>query len=888
MKIRNKLLIGFFAIGLSPLLIYGGYSLSNTYKTVITDSEALLAQMNSSRARELNSFIDEISVKLKLVAASDEYIEAFKGFNSSWAHVPLDNMPGKKQVLLNYYTMQFAGMYEEKSGNKYTDAQKMIESLSPEAVSNQYYYIAANKNKIGEKNLLDMAERGSDFDRQHKKFHSEARHLVDLNGYYDFFFIDTKGNIIYSYYKETDFATNLKNGFYKESNLATLFKKLSSQIDSENNSVLFSDIQSYFASYEAPAAFAMTKIKEQGKTIGYIAIQIPVPLIDKILTNDGKFSEAGYGETGESVLVSLDDHKLRSNTRDAMKGIEKVSAEMQSMKLTEQQIHYMKKQGTAALVFRLDNEFTKRISDQKKAVGIFDDYMGDESYGRGEVFMFGEHKYALISRFEHHEVLAPFKRALYPALGILFVSAVVIFVVAWKLSQAITEPIIAVSEALKSFSEGKLNQKVGIQGTDEVARMSHGFDQTMEKMKSIFNAEAVDWSEVARQKERELEAQRKVQDALVEAEREKEVALKSKSMAEAEQAKAKEAMALAEEMAVKEKQASIELQQKVDAILKVVKSAQHGDLTIELDVSGEDAIGQLASGLRSFFEQLTKDFNEIDKMTRSLQDQSALLNRKNLILNDNSVSSHEKAIRMKEKTEMVTGNIKNLNHAILEMKQAVNEIARQASESSRFAGDAVTYVTGAKELGKKLEENAEDISRFLQVINSIARQTNLLALNATIEAARAGEAGRGFAVVANEVKELARQSGDSANEITEKVSVIKENTENIMTSIYRVSDLMDNINNSARIVASATEEQFATSEQLMAIASNSVLEIEEIDKGANVISESSSSSRDIVKDNLSVSKELGITSDTFVRVLSKFKLKKDSEKETGEYLRKAA
>ena len=332
---------------------------------------------------------------------------------------------------------------------------------------------------------------------------------------------------------------------------------------------------------------------------------------------------------------------------------------------------------------------------------------------------------------------------------------------------------------------------------------------------------------------------------------------------------------MANELAEKEKKASIELQNKVDAILKTVRAAQNGDLTQELTIRGDDAIGQLAEGLRSFFESLSVDLINIERMSKSLEAQSEVLNQKNNLMNNNSQTASEQARSMKEKTGMVSANIKNLNHSTQEMKQAVNEIARQATESSKYSTDAVGFVSSVKELGLKLEENTADIAKFLQVINTIARQTNLLALNATIEAARAGEAGRGFAVVANEVKELARQSGDSANEITQKVSTIKDNTENIMASIYKVSELMENINNSSRIVASATEEQYATTEQFFQLITSSVKEVEEIEVGSGLISQSSVSSLDIVKDNLIVSKDLSATSLNFSRMVSKFKLKSE-------------
>ena len=86
----------------------------------------------------------------------------------------------------------------------------------------------------------------------------------------------------------------------------------------------------------------------------------------------------------------------------------------------------------------------------------------------------------------------------------------------------------------------------------------------------------------------------------------------------------------------------------------------------------------------------------------------------------------------------------------------------------------------------KLEQAGLEIDQTLKVINAIAKQTNLLALNATIEAARAGEAGKGFGVVAREVKELAQQAADAANEINQKIKTIQQETHEAKNSIHRL------------------------------------------------------------------------------------------------------
>jgi methyl-accepting chemotaxis protein len=100
------------------------------------------------------------------------------------------------------------------------------------------------------------------------------------------------------------------------------------------------------------------------------------------------------------------------------------------------------------------------------------------------------------------------------------------------------------------------------------------------------------------------------------------------------------------------------------------------------------------------------------------------------------------------------------------------------------------------------------------VITSIAEQTNLLALNATIEAARAGEAGKGFAVVANEVKELAQETAKATEDIARRVDTIQADTSGAVAAIGRISEVIGQINDYQLTIASAVEEQTATTSQM--------------------------------------------------------------------------
>lgn len=113
-----------------------------------------------------------------------------------------------------------------------------------------------------------------------------------------------------------------------------------------------------------------------------------------------------------------------------------------------------------------------------------------------------------------------------------------------------------------------------------------------------------------------------------------------------------------------------------------------------------------------------------------------------------------------------------------------------------------------------LTTDAEKIGEIVGLINSIAEQTNLLALNATIEAARAGEAGRGFAVVASEIKALANQTSAATIAINERVGAIQSVTRETVGAIEEIVATISNINGIAATVASAVEQQAATTSEI--------------------------------------------------------------------------
>lgn len=268
------------------------------------------------------------------------------------------------------------------------------------------------------------------------------------------------------------------------------------------------------------------------------------------------------------------------------------------------------------------------------------------------------------------------------------------------------------------------------------------------------------------------------------------------------------------EVAERDRQQTEELRVKVESILEVVNAASRGDLTCEMTVKGSDAIGQMADGLARFFTNLRGSVANIARTAQVLASSSQELTAVSQQMAANAEETAAQANVASAAAEQVSRNVSTVSTGTEEMGASIKEIAKSANEAARVATSAVKVAEKTNASVAKLGESSAEIGNVIKVITSIAQQTNLLALNATIEAARAGEAGKGFAVVANEVKELAKQTAKATEDISIKIEAIQSDTNSAVEAISHIGKIINQINDFQNTIASAVEEQTATTGEI--------------------------------------------------------------------------
>ena len=322
----------------------------------------------------------------------------------------------------------------------------------------QQAYVTDNPNPAGEKDKLDQAPQSVPYHFQHGSFHPFFRKIKDVEGYYDVFLFNLDGDLIYSVFKESDYATNFDTGVYSASGLGHAYRAARDGLAGE---LYFADFESYAPSANIPASFLATQVvNDQGAVIGVVAVQLPSDQINAIVRNP-----EGLSDTGELYLVGAD-----GQTRSA-------SRFSDGHRMLANASHLVQTDAVSVL----SRDFFYDV-DGINGHAVIAEVSSLEVFGN---------KWGVIAEMDMTELMAPVVSARNKMLAVGALVCAVAAVAGWLVARSVTQPLQRLRMSMKSVSERNYADEIADRTRgDEVGDLCSALVDFRDKLMAADHADA--------------------------------------------------------------------------------------------------------------------------------------------------------------------------------------------------------------------------------------------------------------------------------------------------------------------------------------------------------------------------------------------------------------
>ncbi|MCX8560872.1 HAMP domain-containing protein [Mycolicibacterium mucogenicum] len=428
-----------------------------------------LTQVRETQARQ---FIVQVSTLKKALLvytsgpAMAEAVQAFGTGFSELANVPID--PAQQQSIVSYYNNDLINPIERATGAKLNLDVLLPSSNAARYLQARYTVPAARPDgSVPAPVPSAWAAAANRYDPFFEK-------IVGLFGYGDALLIDPAGNVVYSAKKRADLGTNVLSGPYEQGNLHEAYAKAMGADRVDYVSV--TDFQTYHPAGDHPVAWMGAPVVADGRTIGVLALQLPINGINALMTFNGKWQENGLGATGETYLAGADS-LMRSNSRlfveDPQKYQRDVTAAGTPAAIAERAVRL----GGTTLTQPVGGDATRAAERGQSGVLIATDYLGQETLqSYAPVTVGPDVTWSIVAKIDTAEAFAP-ERVFTRTMGVA-VTAIVILdcLAAMALAQLFVRPIRRLEAGAQKVSRGEYDDVIPARTRDEFGDLTKTFN----------------------------------------------------------------------------------------------------------------------------------------------------------------------------------------------------------------------------------------------------------------------------------------------------------------------------------------------------------------------------------------------------------------------------
>jgi methyl-accepting chemotaxis protein len=479
-SLRFKLFAAMTLLVLLALLAMGMIGYRSAKDTLQEKSFDSMTALMEARKSQIEDYFQTIRQQVETFSQNLMVVEAMQDFKTSFKTVPTelaiepDQQSINDQGLENYYLNEFLprlnkNLVQPRSLNDFWPNRSETQTL-------QHLYISGNAHPLGSKDNLNDPGDGSLYSQHHAQYHPIIRNFLKQFGYYDIFLIDDEtGDIVYSVFKEMDYATSLKTGPYRNTNFARVFQEAA--LATEASFVKLVDFEPYEPSYNAPAAFIASPIFKDGQRIGVLVFQMPIDRINAVMTANGRWKETGLGDSGETYLVGKDG-LMRSQSRFLIEDKQNYLAALKRNGVSVATLSQIDNLDTSILQQPVETATSKAAFSGGIQQAIISDYRDVPVFSVAGPIGITDMNWVIVAEEDRDEVFEQIYRLQTTFIIVSIVIIVAVILIAVLLARAITKPVNSAAALFERLSqgEGDLTQRMDDQGKDEVAHMGRSFN----------------------------------------------------------------------------------------------------------------------------------------------------------------------------------------------------------------------------------------------------------------------------------------------------------------------------------------------------------------------------------------------------------------------------
>lgn len=484
MSIRSKVLLLLVLVGLLSASAIG-YLTYKSAKSALTHTvyEQLTALRESKKRQTKNYFKNQMAT-FDVFSNQKQVSDSLRLFKRSFDQVYLVNKSAQ-DGLHSFYKDDFL-----PNLSKNISGELLIDSFYPQnktTLARQIQFISQNNSATGFKNeLIEPNIIGKDtkdislYGQTHKKYHPLFSSMLDKLKYYDIFLIEPEnGNIVYSVFKETDYATSLETGPYRFSGLAKVYRSV--RHSPRRGTVILEDFSHYAPSYNKPAAFMATPVFDGKQFIGVLAAQINIASLNAFMTSEKLWEKEGLGKTGEVYLVG-GDSTLRTTSRFLLEDKAQYIKALRKAAVPTDTIELIDNTGIAILNHPIITHASKQALMGITGTQVINDYRGVEVLSAYSPIEIAGKRWAILAEKDVSEALAPLydlqKQIILTLAGIAITATIFSL---WA-AGIFSKPLQRLEEGVLKLSNGETDFQLPETGNDEFSSLSKSFNKMIEQI----------------------------------------------------------------------------------------------------------------------------------------------------------------------------------------------------------------------------------------------------------------------------------------------------------------------------------------------------------------------------------------------------------------------